>query len=263
MSYTQPAAYDQLMGRWSAGLATSFLRFADLRDGQHILDVGCGTGSLSRAVVSFGPTTKVTALDPAPEYVAFAGQAVPNGRAQFEIGTAEALPFPDRSFDCALALLVLQEFADPPLAISEMARVTRADGVVAACQWDFEQGLPMFSLLWQAAEAVAPEAVAKHRKDQSRSPRSSLAELDTVWQRCGLSHVTTGTLELSMHYTSFDYYWKPFLGGATPTSAFAASLNALTDGDLARALREKLPAIQPDGSFVLPALAWCIKGTSQ
>jgi SAM-dependent methyltransferase len=258
MSYTQPAAYDQFMGRWSAGLTPSFLRFADLRDGQHVLDVGCGTGSLSRAVVSLGPTTKVTALDPAPEYVAFARQAVPSRRAQFEIGTAEALPFPDRSFVAALALLVLQEFADPRMAICEMARVTRAGGIVAACQWDFDHGLPMFSLLWQAAEAVAPEVVAKHRKDQSHSPRSSLAELDTLWQRCGLSHVTTATLELSMHYTSFEDYWEPFLSGATPTSAFAASLNALTGGGLARVLREKLPAVQPDGSFVLPALAWAI-----
>lgn len=263
MSYTQPAAYDPFMGRWSAGLTSAFLRFADLRDGQHILDVGCGTGSLSRAVVSFGPTTKVTALDPAPEYVAFARQVVPNGRAQFEIGTAEALPFPDRSFDSALALLVLQEFADPRLAICEMTRVTRAGGIVAACQWDFAHGLPMFSLLWQAAEAVAPEAVAEHRKNQLHSPRSSLAELDTLWQRCGLSHVTTETLGLSMHYSSFEDYWEPFLGGATPTSAFAASLNALSGGDLARVLREKLPAVQSDGSFVLPARAWAIKGTSQ
>ena len=66
-----------------------------------------------------------------------------------------------------------------------------------------------------------------------------------------------------MHYSSFEDYWEPFLGGATPTSAFAASLNALSGGDLARVLREKLPAVQSDGSFVLPARAWAIKGTSQ
>lgn len=263
MSYTQPAAYDQFMGRWSARLTSSFLRFADLRDGQHILDVGCGTGSLSRAVVSFGPTTKITALDPAAEYVAFARQVVPSARAQFQVGIAESLPFPDRSFDSALALLVLQEFTDPRQAILEMARVTRAGGIVAACQWDFEHGLPMLSLLWQAAEVVAPEAVAKRRQEHLRSRRSSLGELDALWQRCGLSHVTTATLELPMHYTSFEDYWEPFLGGATPASAFAASINALTGGGLARVLREKLPAVQPDGSFVLPALAWAIKGTSR
>jgi SAM-dependent methyltransferase len=251
------------MGRWSARLTFSFLRFADLRDGQHILDVGCGTGSLSRAVVSFGPTTKVTALDPAPEYVAFAREAVPNRRAQFKTGTAEALPFPDRSFDSALALLVLQEFADPRVAICEMARVTRSGGIVAACQWDFEHGLPMLSLLWQAAEAVAPEVVAKERQQNQRSRSATLGELDTLWRSSDLSDITTATLDLPMHYTSFKDYWEPFLSGATPTSAFAASLDALTGGGLARVLREKLPAVQPDGSFVLPARAWAIKGTSQ
>jgi SAM-dependent methyltransferase len=263
MSYTQPAAYDQFMGRWSAGLTSSFLRFADLRDGQHVLDVGCGTGSLSRAVVSFGPTARVTGLDPAPAYVAFARQAVPDARAQFQEGVAESLPFADRSFDAALALLVLQDFTEPRQAISEMARVTRAGGVVAACQWDFENGLPMLSLLWQAAEAVAPEAVAKQRQQNPRSRSANLGELYTLWRSCALSDISTATLDLPMYYPSFQDYWQPFLGGSTPTSAFASAVNAQTGGALARALRDRLSGVQPDGSFVLPARAWAIKGTSR
>jgi hypothetical protein len=161
-----------------------------------------------------------------------------------------------------LLWLVLQEFADPQLAICEMARVTRAGGIVATCQWDFEHGLPMLSLLWQAAEAVAPEAVAKQRQQNPRSHGATLEELDTLWRSSYLSDVTTTTLEPPMHYLSFGDYWGPFHGGATPTSAFAASLNALTSGGLARVLREQLPAVQPDGSFVLPARAWAIKGKS-
>ena len=54
MTYCNPAAYEPFMGRWSARLAPSFLHFAGVGDGQHVLDVGCGTGSLSRALVSSG-----------------------------------------------------------------------------------------------------------------------------------------------------------------------------------------------------------------
>ena len=76
-----------------------------------------------------------------------------------------------------------------------MARVTRAGGIVAACQWDFEHGLPMLSLLWQGTEAVAPEAVAKQRQQNPRSHGATLEELDTLWRSSDLSDVTTSTLE--------------------------------------------------------------------
>ena len=42
-----------------------------------------------------------------------------------------------------------------------------------------------------------------------------------------------------MHYTSFEDYWQPFLGGSTPMSAFAAAVNAETDGTLVRVLRDE------------------------
>jgi SAM-dependent methyltransferase len=260
MSYTNPAAYEQFMGRWSSRLAPSFLRFAEVGDGQHVLDVGCGTGSLGRAVVASGAAVRVTGIDPAPDYVSFACEVLQHPRAQFQIGAAESLPFADDGFDAALALLVLQDFDDPRQAVREMARVTRPGGVVATCLWDFRNGLPMLSLLWQAAETVAPDAVSLQR-DQTPPPRRTTpADLQTLWRDCGLSDIKIATLELSMRFSSFDDYWQPFLGGATPTSAFAAAVDTQTDGTLAKVLAGKLTGVQPDGSFVLPARAWAVKG---
>ena len=148
--------------RTSAGAA-----WANPGHRRKVLDVGCGTGILSRALVSFGDIVKVTGIDPVQAYLSFAREAVPTRRAQFEVGAAESLPFADSAFDAALALLVLQDFVDPEQAVREMARVTRPGGVVATCQWDFQDGLPMLSLFWQAAEAVAPDAVFRQR---SRNP---------------------------------------------------------------------------------------------
>ena len=261
MTYSNPAAYDRFMGRWSARLAPSFLSFAGVRNGQHLLDVGCGTGSLGRMAVSFGHEIRVTGIDPVPAFLSFAREAVPDPRVQFQIGAAEKLSFPDGRFDAALALLVLQDFANPGQAVGEMARVTREGGIVAACLWDFRDGLPMLSLFWRTAETIAPEAVARQRTQSSPQADMTLDDLQRLWKDSGLSDISTTTLHLAMTFTSFDDYWQPFLGGSTPTSAFAAKLNAQTGGALAQALRDKLAGEELDGSFVLPARAWAVKGT--
>lgn len=260
MSYSNPAAYERFMGRWSARLAPSFLRFAEVRDGQHVLDVGCGTGNLSRALVSLGPTITVAGLDRATEYLTFAQEAAAHPRARFQLGAAESIPFPDAKFDAALALLVLQDFTNARQAVSEMTRVTQPGGVVAACLWDFQDGLPMLSLLWQAAEAVAPDAVLRNRSQNLRPPHATSSDLVSLWRRCGLCDIKTATLELPMEFSSFEEYWQPFLGKSTPTSGFAAALNQQTDCALARDLRQKIPGVEADGSFVLPARAFAIKG---
>lgn len=258
MSYSNPAAYQRFMGRWSARLAPSFIRFAGVEDGQRVLDVGCGTGSLSSALLSAGPAIQVLGVDPVPAYVSFARQAVGNSRAEFQTSAAEALPFPDAAFDAALALLVLQEAADPGRAVLEMARVTRRGGQVAACQWDFRNGLPMQSLFWEAAEAVAPTKVARHRAGDHAIKRAGLEALAGLWTRSSLRDVRTARLEISMQFSSFEDYWQPFLAGATPTSAFAAALNRETAGKLERMVRSRIGKVQADGSFVLPAHALAV-----
>ena len=73
--------------------------------------------------------------------------------------------------------------------------------------------------------------------------------------------VQMANLELSMEFWSFDDYWQPFLDGSTPTSAFVAAVNSQTDGALVRKLRDKLPH-EANGAFVLPAMAWAVKGMS-
>ena len=260
MGYTNPAAYERFMGRWSARLAPAFLRFVGLKHAHRVLDVGSGTGILARAAISAGLAAELVGIDPVPEYVAFARQAVPRGRVEFHVGHAASLAFPDGSFDAALSLLVLQEFADPRPAVREMARVTWAGGVVATCMRDFQDGLPMLSLFWRAAEEVAPEDVRRQRQASVSRPPVNPGDLKDLWRRCGLANIEIATLEVSMEFSSFEDYWDPFLGGSTPTSAFAAALERQTSGALTRTLREQIAGVHADGSFVLPARAWAVKG---
>jgi SAM-dependent methyltransferase len=259
MTYSNPAAYERLMGRWSAHLAPLFAGFVGIQEGQRVLDIGCGTGSLTRALLADGKAISVVGVDPAEEYVAFARRGIPDSRATFQTAAAESLPFPDNSFDAAMALLVLQEFDDPGRAVREMARTTRPGGIVATCLWDFQEGMPMFSLFWRAAEAVAPAAVARRRAEHPPN-RPGLPALARLWNGAGLAEVRTAGLELSQEFSSFDDFWLPFLTQATPTSAFAVAVDRETRGELASALRRMMPPARPDGSFALPARALAVAG---
>ncbi len=261
MTYCDPAGYDRFMGRWSARLAPHFVRFAGVKDGERILDVGCGTGILTRELLAAGPAITVVGVDPVADFVTFARDTVGHARAAFQLSGAEALPFASESFDAVLALLVLQDLADADRAMTEMVRVTRSRGRVAACLWDFDQGLPLLSAFWKAAEIVAPQEMARRRsKNPPRKPEG-LSDLAGRWRRAGLSAVTAESLNISMRFESFDDYWQPFAAGATPTSAFASMINRQTGGALERVPRTELtPIFSPDGSFELPARAWAVRG---
>src|SRR6266702_3793616 len=99
MPYANPASYDEFMGRWSRQLAPRFLAFAELNAAKRVLDLGCGTGMLSRALVDWAEDVEVIGIDPTQSYVEFARRSASSSRARFEIGAAEVIPFEDATFD--------------------------------------------------------------------------------------------------------------------------------------------------------------------
>src|SRR5438105_4428194 len=100
-----PAAYDRFMGVFSGPLAAQFADFAGVAAGQEVLDVGAGTGMLSRELVGRVGEKAVVAGDPSPPFVAALEQRLP-GVTVFQ-AAAEELPLESGSFDAALAQLVV------------------------------------------------------------------------------------------------------------------------------------------------------------
>ena len=134
--------YERLMGRWSRMLAVPFIEFAGVADGERILDVGCGTGSLTFALPQAAEVGEVAAIDFSPVFVAEAQRRNTDPRITIAQGDACAIPFPDGRFDRALALLVLHFVPQADQAVAEMRRVVRPGGVVAAAVWDHLGGMP-------------------------------------------------------------------------------------------------------------------------
>ena len=127
------SAYDRFMGRYSAPLAPALADLAAVEPGRRVLDVGCGPGALTAELVQRVGPASVSAVDLSESFVAEARRRHPG--VDVHQAPAERLPFGDDAFDAALAQLVVHFMADPVAGLREMGRVTRTDGIVAACVW--------------------------------------------------------------------------------------------------------------------------------
>src|SRR5262249_7276957 len=113
--------YERLMGRWSRRLAPLFIEHAGIAEGENLLEVGCGTGSLTFALAQAAKLSRLTAIDHSEIYLAAAQAKNRNPRIHLEQGDGTALRFPDASFDRALSMLVLPSVVPKPeLMVTEM-----------------------------------------------------------------------------------------------------------------------------------------------
>jgi len=103
------------------------------------LDVGCGAGAdLAAMARRMPPGARVSGIDASETMIAEASRRTADLGAQvsLRVGEATDLPYPDKAFDACLADTVLQHVPDPARVVSEMARVTRPGGRVAALEFD-------------------------------------------------------------------------------------------------------------------------------
>src|SRR5215813_5166515 len=105
--FQNPEAYEKAMGGWSRRLAPLLIKFGGLSDGDRVLDVGCGTGSLTFTVPEIANVSSVAGIDLTEPYLEFARAQNFDPRITFRTADARALPFEDNSFDRAFSMLVL------------------------------------------------------------------------------------------------------------------------------------------------------------
>lgn len=237
------------MGRYSTLLSPQLADLAGVRYGQRVLDVGCGPGALTAELVTRLGAASVAAVDPSEPFVAAARAR--NAGVQVLRATAEELPFPDRTFDASIAQLVVHFMSDPVAGLAEMGRVTRRDGVVAACVWDHGGRQGPLNGFWDAARLLDPEVV-----DESRLAGTREGHLGELFEAAGLREIEETSLSASLEHLSFDAWWEPFTRGVGPAGSYLASLGAERQAEL----REACRAMLPTAPFVLPARAWAARG---
>jgi ubiquinone/menaquinone biosynthesis C-methylase UbiE len=176
-------AYELIMGRWSRRLAPQLIQFGGLRDGDRVLDVGCGTGSLTFILPEFANISAVVGVDLVEGYVEFAKSHNKDSRITFQQGDACNLPLEDKSFDRAFSMLVLHFIPDSVKALSEMRRVSGP-----AAQSRLRSGMdmavsPITGCWWTSLPRLIPPSSGAYFFHLTRRAK---------WKSCGV------TMECSM-----------------------------------------------------------------
>jgi ubiquinone/menaquinone biosynthesis C-methylase UbiE len=255
--FTMSEGYERFMGRWSRLLAPAYISFAGIRNGERILDVGTGTGSVATTLAAAMPSSEIVGIDPSAAFISHARSNTRTERVRFEVGDAQALRHEDASFDQTMALLVMNFVPDHEKAVGEMRRVTRPGGAVSACVWDYNAGMEMLRFFWDEVVALDP---AMESKDERHMKLSREGQLGALWRKTGLTDVQERGLTIEQRYASFADYWTPFLKGAGPGGAYVVSLNDERRRQLEARLQERLLGDRADGEFTLSARAWCVRG---
>ena len=242
-------AYDDFMGRYSRLLSGQLADLASVQPGQRVLDVGCGTGALTGELVARLGSARVAAVDPSEPFVAATRTRHPG--VDVRLAPAERLPFPDDTFDAALAQLVVHFMLDPVAGVAEMGRVTRRDGVVAVCVWDHGGSQGPLRLFWDTARELDPDV-----DDESRRPGTRAGHLAELFGAAGLRDVEEATLSVRLEHATFEAWWEPFTRGVGPAGAYVASLDEDRRTDLRDRCRRRVTA-EP---FVTTAVAWATRG---
>lgn len=255
--WTSGADYDRWMGRWSRLLAREFLAWLNMPAGLRWIDLCCGSGVLTEAIVERASPASVVGTDVSPQQIEFARRQRASVNVAFEIADAMSLPFADASFDIAVCGLGLYYLYDPPRALHEFQRVIRPGGTVAVYVWDYERGARFVREFWDAAIAIDPNAAAF---DQARRfPICTQPELTALFARAEMKESRTQSLNIVTRFTSFNDYWEPILGGQGSAPTYLATLGTQAQTMIRDRLKATLPA-DATGAIELPARAWAIRG---
>ena len=249
-------AYERMMGRWSRRLAPSLIRFGGVSDGDRVIDVGCGTGSLTFVVPQIANVAAVTGVDMTAAFVQFGRARNADPRVIFETADARSLPFDDNSFDRAFSMLVLQFIPDVERAVDEMRRVVRPGGTVTAAVWDDYSGLPPIRMIYDIA-AVLDASV----KRNVFRPLSKPNEMSRVWKEHGFRDVEETDMLIRMEFTSFADYWAPITKGEGTAGQFYKSLSAVNQPAVAANVRRAYLSEAPDGPRSFACVALACRGT--
>jgi SAM-dependent methyltransferase len=252
--FNDGGAYERMMGVWSRLAGEEFLDWLALASGLRCIDVGCGNGAFTELLVERCAPAEVQGIDPSAAQVAFARERHSANIAEFRVGDAMALPFPDRRFDAAIMALVIFFVPEPAQGVAEMVRVVRPGGTVAAYAWDMPGGgFPM--------QPIAAEIRALGHEPLG-APRPEVSEIGALrahWEAGGLEQVETRKIAVQRTFADFDDFWTT----GTLTGSIGATVAKLTPDEIATAkqrLRAKLSA-DSKGRITYRAFANAVKGS--
>src|SRR5688572_21514649 len=124
-TFSNAAAYEGYVGRWSLPVAQEFIRWLSPAPGLTWLDVGAGTGVLTHVILQNAAPARVLAVDLSPDFIDFARHRIQDDRVEFRVENAANLAVPVPEFDVSVAGLVLNFVPSAEQAARNMALAVR------------------------------------------------------------------------------------------------------------------------------------------
>lgn len=252
------AHYESFVGRWSRLVAAEFVPWLGVPSGSTWIDVGCGTGELTRAILRTSAPSRVVSLDPSESYLEHARASTEDARAQFVRGTDQDIQSLGVVADAVVWGLVLNFVPDAVGALRTAARSTAPGGLMAAYVWDYADGMEMLRHFWDAAVAEDPAALSKD--EAVLFPICAQGALQSVFETAGVTGVAARPIEVTDRFADFEEYWTPFLSGSAPAPGYLASLPRERQTIVREILRDRVPTAD-DGSITLTCRAWAVRGS--
>ena len=250
-------SYEKYMGRWSRRLAVEFIEGLEVGGGLDWVDIGCGTGALSAAVLAHCSPRSLVGVDPSDGFVAHAAATIDDPIARFQVGTAEQLPLEDGSVDVAASSLAYNFVPDRPAMLREVRRVAREGGTLAFTVWDYPGGgIGFMRAFWRAAVALDP--AAGMLVESARFPFCTPETLRAEVIAAGFGHASVESIEIPTTFTSFEDLWHPFTLGAGPAPGYLATLNPSRQTRLRHRLHDDLAERYGEDEIALSARAWAV-----
>lgn len=249
--FNVPDAYDNFMGRYSRPLSHKFLETVPLKKGDRVLDLGCGPGALTAPLVEMLGAGSVAGVDPSPPFIEAYQQRFPGVTAK--VGSGEAIPFEDQSFDAVMSQLVIHFMNDVDAAGREMVRVTKPGGWIAACTWIIDQ--------MEFIQKFTEVAIDVTGEEPPSPPARRFGEEDALadyFAALGLTDIDSTTLHVSSTYDQFDDLWATYMLGIGPFGLWAKAQPEPVKEQMRQALFSRLGS--PAGSITLNAAARSARG---
>ena len=256
--WTDPDAYEVFMGRWSELLAPLFVAFTDMAQGDHVLDVACGTGVLTKALAKTG--VQVIGMDASEGYLEGARRNRPHPNITYESGDIRQMRFADDSFDAAVSTLALDVLPEIEQVVAEMKRVTRPGGTVASAVHQFLGGMSAFDLVLNTA-SVLDAGIRELRSNRAGRQQFWPNGQAALWRKMGLADIVEIPLVVDCEYPSFADYWATFTGGQGIISTHLMALPDDVRGAVEEHVRVGYLLGSPDGPRSFPMMFRAVRGT--
>ena len=231
------AGYERMMGVWSRLAGDVFLDWLDPSPGQRWIDIGCGNGAFTEALVQRCTPIEIQGVDPSEGQLSFARSRHTKGIAHFQQGDAMALPFEDSRFDAAVMALVIFFVPEPGQGVAEMRRVVKPGGTVSAYVWDILEpgGFPM-GPMQEELRLMGRKPMLPPRADVSR-----MDTLRTLWASAGLTDVATREITVARSFKDFEDFWASVQIAVSMAQA-VREMNPDENTQFKDRLRARLPA---------------------